>query len=209
MTKVQIIDGNFNITDPAWPRYDITRPGDVLISDDFTRSGWIGGQNTDSALGGTDTEWVNARYVSQAWQVTGGQAVWNKTGTVYLLTPQQDYDLEVKIDALPTSASDVVNIQARRDESTSRNAGATVYGDGEVTLKSYDGNAIEESDPASRLVNPGDLVTVRAVGDAISVLINGDSVISKQMTSWESDRIGLNTSSATGAKLGRVKIIAQ
>ena len=208
MTKVQIIDGDFNITDPAWPRYDITRPGDVLISDDFTRTGWIGGQNTDSALGGIDTEWINARYVSQAWQVTGGQAVWNKTGTIYLVTPQQDYDLEVKIDSLPTAASDVVNIQARRTETTANYISAVVKGNGELTLKTYDGNKIEETSPASRLVNPGDLVTVRTIGDSTSVLINGDSEISKQMTSWESDRVGLNTSAAAGAKLGHIRILA-
>lgn len=208
MTKVQIIDGDFNITDPTWPRYNITRPGSVLISDDFTRDGWLGGQNTDSALGGTDAEWINARYVTQAWQVTGGQAVWNKTGTIYMITPQQDYDLEVKVDVLPTAASDAVNIQARRAEATSNYISAVVKGNGELTLKTYDGSKIEESSPASRLVNPGDLVTVRAIGNACSVLINGDSELSKQMASWESDRVGLNSSSAAGAKLGHVRILA-
>ena len=209
MTKVQIIDGDFNITDPAWPRYNITRPGDVLISDDFTRAGWLGGQNTDSALGGTDTEWINARYVSQAWQVTGGQAVWNKTGTVHLVTPQPDYDLEVKIDALPASASDVVNIQARRTESTTHYIAAAVKGNGQLTLKTYDGSTIKESAPAPQLVKAGDLVAVRTVGDSIAILLNGDSVISEQMTSWESDRIGINSGAAAGAKLGHVKIVAR
>ena len=209
MTKVQIIDGDFNITDPAWPRYNITRPGDVLISDDFTREGWLGGQSTDSALGGTDTEWINARYVSQAWQVTGGQAVWNKTGTVHLVTPQPDYDLEVKIDALPTSASDVINIQARRAESTTHYIAAAVKGNGELTLKTYDGSSIKESSPVSQLIKAGDLVSVRVIGDSIAILLNGDSVISEQMTSWESDRIGINSGAAAGAKLGHVKIVAR
>ena len=209
MTKVQIIDGNFTITDPSWPRFSITRPGDVLISDDFTRAGWLGGQNTDSALGGTDTEWINARYVSEAWQVTGGQAVWAKTGTVLLVTPQPDYDLEVKIDALPTSASDVVNIQARRTESTTHYIAAAVKGNGELTLKTYDGKSIKESSPVSQLVKAGDLVAVRVIGDSIAILLNGTSVISEQMASWESDRIGLNSSAAAGAKLGHIKIIAR
>lgn len=209
MTKVQIIDGNFTITDPSWPRFNITRPGDVLISDDFTKSGWLGGQNTDSALGGTDTEWINARYVSEAWQVTGGQAVWAKTGTVLLATPQPDYDLEVKIDALPTSASDVVNIQARRTESTTHYIAAVVKGNGDLTLKTYDGSSIKESSPVSQLVKAGDLVAVRVIGDSIAILLNGTSVISEQMASWESDRIGLNASAAAGAKLGHIKIIAR
>lgn len=209
MTKVQIIDGEFNITDPAWPRYDITRPGDVLISDDFTKVGWLGGQDTDSALGGNPATWINAQYVSEAWQVTGGQAVWNKTGTVYLVTPQPDYDLEVKIDALPTSASDAVNIQARRTASTSYYVSAVVKGNGELTLKTYDGSAINESSPASQLVKAGDSVSVRVVGDSIVILLNGNSVISEQLASWESDRVGLNASAATGAKLGHVKIIAR
>lgn len=209
MTKVQIIDGDFTITDPSWPRFNITRPGDVLISDDFTKSGWLGGQNTDSALGGTDTEWINARYVSEAWQVTGGQAVWAKTGTVLLVTPQPDYDLEVKIDALPTSASDVVNIQARRTESTTHYITAAVKGNGELTLKTYDGSSIKESSPVSQLVKAGDLVAVRVIGDSIAILLNGTSVISEQMASWESDRIGLSSSAAAGAKLGHIKIIAR
>lgn len=209
MTKVQIIDGNFTITDPAWPRYDITRPGDVLISDDFTKDGWLGGQTTDSALGGTSAEWINARYVSQAWQVTGGQAVWNKTGTVHLITPQPDYDLEVKIDALPTTTSNMVNLQARRAGSTTQYIAAVIKGNGELTLKTYDGSTIEESAPASQLVKAGDLVAVRVVGDSISVLINGVAVIDDQMTSWESDRIGINSGAAAGAKLGHVKIIAR
>lgn len=209
MTKVQIIDGNFTITDPSWPRFNITRPGDVLISDDFTKSGWLGGQNTDSALGGTDTEWINARYVSEAWKVTGGQAVWAKTGTVLLVTPQPDYDLEVKIDSLPTAAADMVNLQARRTESTTHYIAAVIKGNGELTLKTYDGSAIKESAPASQLVKAGDLVAVRVIGDSIAILLNGTSVISEQMASWESDRIGLNSSAAAGAKLGHVKIIAR
>lgn len=209
MTKVQIIDGNFTITDPAWPRYDITRPGDVLISDDFTKVGWLGGQDTDSALGGNPATWLNAQYVSQAWQVTGGRAVWNKTGTVLLVTPQPDYDLEVKIDSLPTAAADMVNLQARRTESTTHYIAAVIKGNGELTLKTYDGSAIKESAPASQSVKAGDLVAVRVIGDSIAILLNGNSVISEQMASWESDRIGLNSSAAAGAKLGHVKIIAR
>ena len=209
MTTVQIIEGDFNIISPGWPRYEFDRAGDVLISDDFTRAGWLGGQDTDSKRGGTNTTWVNGQYVSQVWEVTGGRAVSSKAGTVFLLTPQQNYDVEVAVDSLPTNTSDVVNVQARRTADTQHYVTAVIKGNGELTLKTYDGSSIRESSPASRLIKAGDLVTLRVVESAASVLINGVSVLSEQVEVWESDRIALNTATATGAKLGHIRVIAR
>lgn len=209
MTNVHIIPGEFTITDPDWPRYEYSRSGEVLISDNFTRDGWLGGQDTDSALGGQTATWDNAQYVSQAWQVTGGQAVWNKTGTVFLPVDRQDYDIEVKVAALPTTAADEFNVQARRTTNTQQYVSAVIRGDGQLKIKHYGGTSIVETPYSSRRVAAGDVVALQVSGGNATVLLNGTPAVSTTTEVWNADRVALNSSSAAGAKLDYLRVIAR
>lgn len=72
MTRIEMKPGPWNITDPAWPRFDPINPASVRHSDSFTRDGPLKGRTTDSAYGGAPATWERNLSQPELWATSGG-----------------------------------------------------------------------------------------------------------------------------------------
>ena len=93
MTTVQIISGDFNISNPSWPRYALWRPGRVFTSDEFTTAQSGAGELTDAGLGGGHHPWFTA----DGWEKSNGLLVHTSRGNRLMETPSSNVLATVKV----------------------------------------------------------------------------------------------------------------
>lgn len=177
MTQIQIIPGDFQITDPSWPRVNLWRPGRIFTSDDFSSaSGSIVGKHTNAALGGQPVMWEGD---TPGWTATGGTlAAPTGLGSALVAVPGQDYELAMTVPVMPTSGELQVNL---------RRAGlAPGLGTNTITIRCFASGTVSIRDTYSGVTNQlgsatgalsagGDL-TARVEGNEVIVEVNGVEV---------------------------------
>lgn len=203
MTKIQIIPGNFNITDPDWPAFDFWPNGGIVTSDSFSGSGVFNGRYTDAAAGGMSRRW-SVSDPEIAWPIAGGTATLGNTHSAGFRAGAFDYATTVKIAALPGGSSDAfLGIQNRRTaispDVVPYYVELRILASGSVRLVAFhSGNpsSLEVITTQPSASTAGDEVTLRTVGDTADILINGEVLTSQTipmggMTSgWSTLRAG-------------------
>lgn len=186
MTKIQIIPGNFNITDPDWPAFDFWPNGGIVTSDSFSGSGVINGRYTDVAAGGISRRWSVAD-PETAWPIEGGAATLDAASSAGFRAGAFDYATTIKIAALPEGASGAfLGIQNRRtaisSDVSSFYVELRILATGSVRLAVFHAGNLSSVEVLTTVVNActvGDEVTLRTVGDTADILVNGAVVTSK------------------------------
>ena len=93
MTIVKTIPGDFNITNPSWPRYTLIRPGTIFTSDGFSATQAGPGQLTDATLGGVTYPWdINA----DGWVTDNGVLRHMAGGNLLMDLPFYEAHVELK-----------------------------------------------------------------------------------------------------------------
>lgn len=175
MTQVQIIPGNFTITDPTWPIYNIRR---VITSDDFSGSGELVGAMTSAALGGTPMTWDG---------VAGG---WTRHQGA-IRSPQENYNHNLILGGLPAdifigfrmvSLPDTgrLVVSARASTSSDTRIMLRVISDGSVQFEQRIGGTITTSSIKYGAVANGDHVGFEVRGSQVSALVN-----QREVLTWE------------------------
>lgn len=72
MTRIEMKPGPWNITDPAWPRFEAIDLRKVGHSDGFAGDGPLKGRTTDSAYGGAPATWDRNLSQPELWTTSGG-----------------------------------------------------------------------------------------------------------------------------------------
>lgn len=72
MTRIEMKPGPWNITDPAWPRFEAIERNKVGHSDSFAGDGPLRGRTTDSAYGGAPATWTRSSAQPEQWATSGG-----------------------------------------------------------------------------------------------------------------------------------------
>ena len=186
MTKIQIIPGSFNITDPDWPAFDFWPNGGIVTSDSFSGSGGVAGRYADAAAGGISRRWSTSD-PETAWHIEGGTATLDDTSSAGFRAGAFDYATTIKIAALPEGASGAfLGIQNRRtaisSDVLSFYVELRILATGSVRLSVFHaGNmsSVETITTVASACTAGDEVTLRTVGDTADILINGEVLTSR------------------------------
>lgn len=183
-------------------------PNPIIASDAFTGSDvtTISGRITDSTLGGEASTWTaSANFAISGGQVTTGTA----TGILALPVTTPDVEFSIKVDTKPTTNSLTVQVRMKQTAASSTNDAyrATLTAAGAVTLVRRFGGADATISTGTHIIAAGGTLGVRAVGNQISLMINGvavETVTDSNITNgpWA----GVGTVSTTGAILDDAKL---
>lgn len=172
MAKVHIVNGNFGITDPNWPKFEIR---EVYTSDAFTDSGPLDGRKSDTFAGGLPVTWADA---SGRWKAAGGvlTAVDAKASErVFTSDMPADATLEFTLSQMPgTEYEQIFYAYLRFVGNADAYVGVNIRGTGEMTLlDKKPGEALQSSWSGGPRVKQGDLITLTARGGNLELYING------------------------------------
>lgn len=168
MTQVQVIPGNFHITDPEWPVYDIRR---TITSDDFSGTGELVGSLTSAALGGVPMTWQGE---TDGWTRHNGGILSPSTSYVNrLVLPSMPNDLYVgvRIKQLPSAGRFILSL--RYNETDNDRVILWVTYRGGVALRQQVKGVETGTSELAGAVRLGDIVGIEARGDKLRVLVNG------------------------------------
>lgn len=194
MTTVQIIQGNFDITDPSWPRLQMWVPGKVFTSDDFSTAGDPIGRRTGAELGGTPVDFLGP---AGSWNATNGELVnTGNNGSVLIEALDADYETSVTIKSLAVTGSTL--IIARRS-SVDYHANISqlrieVNNSGNISLRQQLDGMLSTLGTSPAAVSVGDTVTIRVAGVFVTVLANDQIVVEAETLVLEAGYTGLATS---------------
>ena len=183
MTKIQIIPGTFDITDPDWPLLDFVASGGTYTSDTMSEDGSLVGAYSDAGLGGMARQWLTT--AEGGWTKQNGIARSIGMGIAGFQPPVADYKTSIKVEEFP-NLSTSLSIANRR--STLAFSGVTEYVEarilttGYISLVAREGTTIRTIGTLETGINLGDTVTLSTFGDAVEVLVNGDVVLSGNTT---------------------------
>lgn len=183
MTKIQIIPGTFDITDPDWPVFDFVSSGGVYTSDSFSQDGSLVEAYTDAALGGMAQQWLTT--AEGGWTKQNGIARSIGVGIAGFQPPVADYKTSIKVEEFPNLSTSLA-IANRR--STIVFHGGTEYVEarilsyGAISLVSREGTTARTIGTTENPINIGDTVTLSTFGTDAEVLVNGNVVLSGSTT---------------------------
>lgn len=181
MSTVQIIQGNFSITDPSWPRLQMWVPGEVFTSDDFSTAGDPIGRKTGAELGGTPVSFLGP---AGSWDASNGELVnTGSNGSILLEALGGDYETSVKIKSFAVTGS--VLVIARRT-SVDYHANISqlrveVNNAGDITLRQQLDGTLSVIGTSPAAVSVGDTVTIRVAGTSVAALVN-DQIVAEAET---------------------------
>lgn len=194
MTTVQIIKGNFSITDPSWPRVQMWVPGEVFTSDDFSTAGDPIGRKTGAELGGAPADFLGP---AGSWNASGGELVnTGDNGSVLFEALGADYETSVKIKSLPVTGYTTV-IARRTSVDYSANISQLrieVNNAGNITLRQQLDGTLSVLGRSNAVMSVGDTVAIRVAGTSVTVLVNGQIVVEAETHVTEAGYAGLATS---------------
>lgn len=183
MTKIQIIPGNFKITDPDWPLLDFVASGGTYTSDTMSEDGSLVGAYSDAGLGGMARQWLTTG--DGGWNKEGGVARSISVGIAGFQPPSADYKTSIKVEEFPNVGT-ALSISNRR--STMVFSGVTEYvtarilTTGYISLVAREGTTIRTIGTRETSINLGDIVTLSTFGEEVEVLVNGNVVLSGSTT---------------------------
>lgn len=179
MTTVQIISGDFNITDPGWPRYTLWKTGTVFTSDGFNNPETGEGQLSDADMGGAPHPWdIN----TSGFTNQGGQLKHVGTGNRFMQAPSTNMLVELKFAA--NTAQHSWGFYMRRP--------GQVFNEGWLQFHIYPeyidiretpvGGTTKQLARASHTIQAGDVIGFQHFDGVMSVLVNGTQVASGELT---------------------------
>lgn len=183
MTKIQIIPGNFKITDPDWPLLDFVASGGTYTSDTMSEDGSLVGAYSDAGLGGMARQWLTTG--DGGWTKQGGIARSTSIDIAGFQPPTADYKTSIKVEEFPNLSTSLA-IANRR--STMAFSGLTEYVEarilttGYISLVAREGTTIRTIGTTENPINIGDTVTLSTFGNEVEVLVNGGVVLSGNTT---------------------------
>lgn len=177
MTNVQILRGNFNITDPDWPTYTIRK---IITSDDFSGTGELVGSMTSATLGGVPMQWGGK---VGAWTRQDG-GITTPTGSYYDELTLADMPADVSVSTVirdmggSTSSGDQFIISVRASADRKDRTRASFYANGSVRLDQYtaDGGRVM-GDLVGGAFKLGDRVGIEANGKKAAATVNGHKIV--------------------------------
>lgn len=188
MSNVQIIRGNFHIDDPDWPKYAIRK---IITSDTFSRSGYLPGSMSDTALGGLPMKWEGR---GDGWSVLNGVA----------RPSQKNWADEARLVGLPAdvgvyftlasedNATGSLMINLRSSSDNNRRIRIEILHNGSIRLGEYvDGSQTNFTDYVSRVAAVGDTVAVEASGNTVTVAVNESEIIRHGMSTTQAGDVWL------------------
>lgn len=204
MTKIQIIPGNFKITDPDWPLLDFVASGGTYTSDTMSEDGSLVGAYSDAGLGGMARQWLTTG--DGGWNKEGGVARSISVGIAGFQPPSADYKTSIKVEEFPNVGT-ALSISNRR--STMVFSGVTEYvtarilTTGYISLVAREGTTIRTIGTFETSINLGDTVTLSTFGEEVEVLVNGNVVLSGSTTVAEAGYAVVHTTyNGTGPRTG-------
>lgn len=189
MTKIQIIPGTFDITDPDWPTFDFVPADGIYTSDSFSQDGPLVGAYTDAALGGLAHQWLTTG--NGGWEKQGGIARVISTDYAGFQVPGANCTSSVRVEGLPNSSASIT--VSHRRSTLVFSPSATSYIDmrilstGGVSLVDRLGGqaVVTISSAPSGTVSVGDTVALATFGTLAEVIVNGEVVASGQTSVTE------------------------
>ena len=204
MTKIQIIPGNFKITDPDWPLLDFVASGGTYTSDTMSEDGSLVGAYSDAGLGGMARQWLTTG--DGGWNKEGGVARSISVGIAGFQPPSADYKTSIKVEEFPNVGT-ALSISNRR--STMVFSGVTEYvtarilTTGYISLVAREGTEVRTIGTFETSINLGDTVTLSTFGEEVEVLVNGNVVLSGSTTVAEAGYAVVHTTyNGTGPRTG-------
>lgn len=172
MAKVHIVNGNFGITDPNWPKFEIK---EVYTSDAFTDSGPLDGRKSDTFAGGLPVTWTDA---SGRWKTADGVLTAmdaQASERVFTSDMPADATLEFTLSQMPgTEYDQIFYAYLRFIGDADAYVGMNIRGSGEMTLlDKKPGESLQASWSEGPRAKQGDLITLTARGDSLELYING------------------------------------
>lgn len=189
MTKIQIIPGTFDITDPDWPVFDFVPTDGIYTSDSFSQDGPLIGAYTDAALGGMAQQWITTG--DGGWEKQGGVARAISTEYAGFQVQGADHMSSVRVEGLPNPSASIT--VSNRRSTLVFSSSATSYIDmrilstGGVSLVDRLGGqaVVTISSAPSGTVTIGDTVALATFGTLAEVIVNGEVVLSGQTSVTE------------------------
>lgn len=177
MATVQIIQGNFSITDPSWPRLQMWVPGQIFTSDDFSTAGDPIGRKTGAELGGAPVAFLGP---AGSWDASSGELVnTGNNGSVLIEPLGADYETSVKIKSFPVAQA--VAVIARRSEvdyhANISQLRIEVNAARDIILRQQLDGTTAVLGRSNAAVSAGDTVAIRVAGASVTALVNGQIVV--------------------------------
>lgn len=175
MTRIQIIEGEFQITDPEWPVYRDLKTSDVITSDEFTKiSGDPTGLYSDAALGGVPDKWQGD---AGGWEVVEGVLHHRDLNLgLFMGTAFDNYKVEVKLHSLATVGEGVLQVRREKITGLGKYVSLFIEPSGASRLRVYDGTTVSSQPHLLTDYAKGDVAGVSVEGGNLSVLKNGEVV---------------------------------
>lgn len=173
MAKVQIIPGNFSITDAGWPKVKILQ---TVTSDSFSQRAALIGSQTDCHLGGSPREWTG-----------DADGVGIQDGA--LLTSQRSNAEKAKLEALPadikiaftvvsvdpTGGAVIISLRSSSDEQ--ERVRLQIRQEGAIILEEHTGgSATNQLGPIKNAFSDGDRIELVAKGSQLTLIVNGTQI---------------------------------
>ena len=199
MTHVQIIPGDFTITDTSVPRYPLPRQRKTLTSDDFTGAGDPVGTLTTASLGGTPALWGGS--TPSGWERSGGVLIPTTAGGAGNLTMDGLMDgaaVEVTVVELPPTNGSLY-LSLRSSETVRTHLG--ILWDGRLVIREQDATGQRDLATAGSAYSAGDRLRFGVDQGIATVSVNGEVVASAPTTSPAPTYMALSyyPNSSTGA----------
>lgn len=194
MTKIQIIPGTFDITDPDWPLLEFVAKGGIYTSDAMSEDGSLVGAYSDAGLGGMSQQWLTTG--DGGWTKQGGIARSTSIDIAGFQPPTADYKTSIKVEEFP-NLSTSLSISNRRSSLVFHGAteyvAARILATGYISLVAREGTTIRTIGTFETSINLGDTVTLSTFGEEAEVLVNGNVVLSGSTTVAEAGYAAVHT----------------
>ena len=200
MTRVQIIDGNFTITDPDWPVYRIRN---IVTSDNFTGAGSLAGSTTDTHAGGAPMEWSG----SPTGYERGPEGLLVGAGDAQMVRlPQLPADIQISftMSALAAlSTSDLV-VSARSSTGMANRVAIHIQRS-RIHITERIGGSYRQRGTGVFTVTSDDLIMIGLAGDTCTVHANGHLVVTSTVETLGDGHVGLSRSKEVSEDVARIR----
>lgn len=200
MTRVQIIDGNFTITDPEWPVYKIRN---IVTSDNFTGAGALAGSMTDGYAGGTPMEWsgnpTGYDRSPDGLLVGAGDA-----NMVRLPQLPADIQISFTMSALAALSTADLVVSARSSTSTANRVAIHIQAN-RIHITERIGGSYRQRETGVFTVTSDDLITIGLAGDTCTVHANGNLVVTSTVETLGDGHVGFSRSKEVSKDVARIR----
>lgn len=173
MAQVQIIPGNFSISDADWPKVRILK---TITSDTFSERASLIGSYTDCYLGGSPREWVGE---ANGIDIQDGALLTSQTSNSHkarLLALPADIKIAFTVVSVdPTGGAVVLSFRSSSDDQ--ERVRMHIRWDFGIVLEEYRGGS-----PANQLrlienaFSDGDRIELVGKGTKLTLFVNGEQI---------------------------------